>query len=93
MEGSVSKLDLQAAVDHAPEPIFIKDTALKYLLVNRATAAVAAQLGAQTNWVLPASLRDFSEARARCLPHRKHDIVEALNTPVEANGEPLALLR
>lgn len=39
MDGSVSKLDLQAVVDHAPEPIFIKDTELRYVYVNRALAA------------------------------------------------------
>ncbi len=55
-------------------------------------ASASLQEGAQTNWVLPSSLRDFSALRGRCLPQKKHDIVAALKTPVDANGEPEALL-
>jgi hypothetical protein len=34
-------------------------------------------LGEQTDWDFPNSLRDVSCVRGRCLPHKKHDIVEA----------------
>jgi hypothetical protein len=44
--------------------------------------------GAQTGWLLPSSLRDFSIARGRCLPHKKHDMVAAPKDEVAAKGEP-----
>jgi hypothetical protein len=47
--------------------------------------------GAHTGWLLPKSLRDFSMARGRCLPHKKHDMVAAPNDEVAAKGEPGAL--
>ena len=51
------------------------------------------QEGAQTGWDLPSSFLDFSKARGRCLPHRKHDIVAAPNEEVAAKGEPGAFER
>lgn len=51
------------------------------------------QDGAQTAWALPRSLRVFSDARGRCLPHRKHDMVAAPKEPAAVNGEPATLDR
>ena len=56
-------------------------------------ASSSLQEGEQTGWDLPSSLRDFSSARGRCLPQRKHDMVAAPNEEVAANGEPGALER
>ena len=41
-----------------------------------------------TAWDLPSTLRVPIRARARCLPHMKHDMVAAPKDVVAANGEP-----
>lgn len=44
--------------------------------------------GAQTAWDLPSTFFVPIKERARCLPHKKQDIVAAPNEVVAANGEP-----
>ena len=48
----------------------------------------AVQEGEHTTWFLPSNLRDFSIERARCLPHKKQDMVAAPNELAAANGDP-----
>lgn len=56
-------------------------------------ASSSLQDGEHTACALPSSLRDFSWARGRCLPQRKHDIVAAPKAPVAEKGEPATFER
>ena len=56
-------------------------------------AASSMQDGEHTPSAVPSSLRDFSWARGRCLPQRKHDIVAAPKAPVAEKGEPATFER
>ena len=49
--------------------------------------------GGHNPGAVPRSLRDFSWARGRCLPQRKHDIVAAPKAPVAEKGEPATFER
>ena len=48
----------------------------------------ALQVGEQTAWDLPNTLRVVINERARCLPHKKHDMVAPPNDAAAMNGEP-----
>ena len=65
--------------------------ALSYFLADSVSASL--QVGEQTNCALPNKRRDLSDARGRCLPQRKHDIVAAPKAPAAVKGEPGVLLR
>jgi len=53
-----------------------------------AASSAALQEGEHTAWDLPSILRVTICERARCLPHRKHDIVAAPNDVAAVKGEP-----
>jgi PAS domain S-box-containing protein len=79
-------VNLRAIIDHAPEPIFIKDLAGRYVLVNPATAAaygcpVEALLG-RTDAELfpPEAARRFAEADREVLTTREQRSIEEVIT-------------
>jgi hypothetical protein len=45
--------------------------------------------GSQTAWDFPINFRVPMLERLRCVPHRKHDIVEVLKLMAPVKGEPL----
>lgn len=51
----------------------------------------ALQDGAQTACDLPNTLRVVIKDRARCLPHKKHDIVAPPKDAAAINGDPETL--
>ncbi len=53
-----------------------------------AASSAALHEGEQTAWDLPSILRVTICERARCLPHRKHDMVAAPNDVAAVKGEP-----
>src|ERR1035437_6029818 len=53
-----------------------------------AASSAALQDGEQTACDLPRILRVTICERARCLPHRKHDMVAAPNDEAAVKGEP-----
>ena len=59
-----------------------------YLLSN---SSKALQLGEHTAWDLPKIFLETIWDRARCLPHKKHDMVAAPKDVAAVNGEPETL--
>lgn len=53
-----------------------------------AASSAALQEGEHTAWDLPSILRVTICERARCLPHRKHDMVAAPKDVAAVKGEP-----
>lgn len=52
------------------------------------SSAAALQLGVQTAWDLPKRLRRPKRSLGRCLPHKKHDMVDVAPMALPPNGEP-----
>jgi len=57
-----------------------------------AASSSALHEGEHTGWDLPATLRDPIRERRRCLPHMKHDMVDAPKDAAAPKGEPEALV-
>ena len=54
-------------------------------------SSMALQDGEHTACGFPMNLRVAIKDRMRCLPHRKHDIVEVLKWTVSLKGDPPTL--
>jgi hypothetical protein len=53
-----------------------------------AASSRALQEGAHTAWDLPSTFLVVMSERARCLPHKKHDMVAPPKDAAAMNGEP-----
>jgi len=90
---------MRGAMAKAPGTIIGPKTAAAARVGGRGTLdqdwveSSSLQDGEHTACALPSSLRDFSWARGRCLPQRKHDIVAAPKAPVAEKGEPATFER
>ena len=76
----------------APQWGETRDSAFRGASYFPAASSSALHDGEQTGCDFPATLRDPMRERKRCLPHMKHDIVEAPNDAAAPKGEPDALL-
>ena len=77
---------------HCPPVGETRDSAFRGPSYFPAASSSALHDGEQTGCDFPATLRDPMRERKRCLPHMKHDIVEAPNDAAAPKGEPDALL-